>query len=253
MTAGVLYLGDTALDAAAAYLAGLIDHAGWTFDYLPTFTEVPADLVTPRRDLFILSDFTADCFPQPLQETMLEHVHRGAGLIMLGGWESFTGAAGGWHDTPVAAALPVHIDPHDDRVNCDQPALIRAAGEHPITADLPWDDRPPIIGGFNRWAGVKDDAQVLLHVERYAAERAGDTMTMEHIEQAPLLAVGSHGAGRVACLATDVAPHWVGPMVDWGTQRVTAQAPGAGDVEVGDLYAKFFTQLLGWTGKLDVV
>ena len=57
-------------------------------------------------------------------------------------------------------------------------------------------------------------------------------------------------SGRVAALATDVAPHWVGGLIDWGTGRVAAQAPAADTIEVGDLYAKFFRQLMAWTANL---
>ncbi len=39
------------------------------------------------------------------------------------------------------------------------------------------------------------------------------------------LVVGQHGRGRTAALATDVAPHWVGGLVDWGDR---ARRPGGG-------------------------
>jgi hypothetical protein len=50
----------------------------------------------------------------------------------------------------------------------------------------------------------------------------------------PLLVTGQHGAGRVAAITTDVAPHWVGGFVDWGDARVAAQADGAPAIEVGN-------------------
>ena len=68
-------------------------------------------------------------------------------------------------------------------------------------------------------------------------------------EESPLLIVGQHGRGRVATLATDVAPHWVGGLVDWGDRRVTQEVAG-GFVEIGNWYAQFFRNLLVWTGKL---
>jgi hypothetical protein len=75
-------------------------------------------------------------------------------------------------------------------------------------------------------------------------------MRFERIGCDPLLVVGRWGRGRVAALATDVAPHWVGGLVDWGAGRVAAQAPGAEAVEVGDLYARFVCQLMAWTASL---
>jgi hypothetical protein len=59
--------------------------------------------------------------------------------------------------------------------------------------------------------------------------------------------VGQWEKGRTAALLTDVAPHWVGPFVDWGRPRVAAQAPEANAIEVGGDYAQFFRQLLEWT------
>jgi hypothetical protein len=113
---------------------------------------------------------------------------------------------------------------------------------------LPWDGRPPCIGGFNRFR-PKAEAQVVLETQRFHATRDGENVRFELAGHDPLLVVGTWGQGRVAALATDVAPHWVGGLVDWGPGRVAAQAPGAEAVEVGDLYARFFRQLLQWTGE----
>ena len=65
-------------------------------------------------------------------------------------------------------------------------------------------------------------------------------------ETHPLLVVGQHGQGRTAAIATDVAPHWVGGLVDWGNDRVTGRADGADEIEVGNLYAQFWKQLLSY-------
>jgi uncharacterized membrane protein len=84
-------------------------------------------------------------------------------------------------------------------------------------------------------------------VDRCRARRDGDGWSVVVEATHPLLVVRDSGSGRVAALATDVAPHWVGGLVDWGEGRVTAQASGAEAIEVGDLYAKFFQQLISWT------
>ena len=68
--------------------------------------------------------------------------------------------------------------------------------------------------------------------------------------ESPLLVVGECGRGRTAALATDVAPHWVGGLVDWGDGRVV-QEVNAGAIDVGNLYARFFRNLLVWTGRLE--
>lgn len=250
MSNGILYLGDTTLQSAAAYLAGLIHQRGWSLEYVPSEVAVSADQISADTALFILSDYPAHQMERSLQAELVDRVAAGAGLLMIGGWESFHGCGGDWQKTRVADVLPVTIGDSDDRVNCDQPALVLMCRDHAITAGLPWNERPPCIGGFNRFA-AKDDALTILETQRFSVSRTEDRFGFAPADRTPLLVVGQHGQGRVAALATDAAPHWVGGLVDWGTARVAAQAPGAEAVEVGDCYARFFWQLLQWTGNLD--
>ena len=238
-----LYLGDTALDNAAAYLAGLMHAWGWEFDYVPSDATADASLFESSRPLYVLSDYPAAMFPADLQQRLVADVAGGAGLIMIGGWESFRGVGGDWDGQPVGQILPVEISSADDRVNCDFPVLVARTSDHPAVGGLPWESRPPLIGGFNRFAATAD-AEVILEARHFRARRDADDFAFEWAGSDPLLVIGSHGDGRTAALATDVAPHWVGPLVDWGDDRVVAQAPGANEVEVGDLYAQLFRQLL---------
>jgi hypothetical protein len=248
----ILYLGDTSLSNAAGYLAGLMSFFRLGYDYVPSSVAVNGEAERPRA-LYVISDYSAKQMTDPIQRDVVRRVERGAGLLMIGGWESYHGLGGDWDGTPIGQILPVRISRDDDRVNCDQPALVRKVQSHPIVDDLPWDERPPTIGGFNRFA-AKSDGQVLLDVQRFAARRATgtDEMHFRATGRDPLLVVGRHGRGRVAALATDVAPHWSGGMVDWGDgPRVTAAAPESWEIEVGSCYAKFVRQLLAWTGQLE--
>lgn len=246
----VLYCGDTSLDSAAAYLAGLMTDWGWDFTYIPSDQRLADNDIPQNCSLFIFSDFPAEQIDADLQKLIVDRVQEGAGLLMLGGWESYHGLGGNWDGTPIAAALPVNIDNQDDRRNCDQPVLVCPTGPvHPITEGLPWASRPPLIGGYNAIT-VKADSHKLLDAALFEVSLNGDIPDLREQSREPLLVVGRHGSGRTAALATDVAPHWIGPMVDWGTDRVTACADGAGEVEVGNLYAAFFRNLLSWTAKL---
>lgn len=247
MSDSILYLGDTSLETAAAYLAGVMTHAGLKFDHVAGDAPLAADAVAQPRPLYILSDFPARLVPRPLQQRIAEHVARGAGLLMLGGWESYCGLGGDWADTPLGEILPVHIARSDDRRNCDDLVLVACANEeHPAVRGLPWRERPPIIGGFNE-VRTRAGAELLLTARRYRPRFAGTDVQLTAGAEHPLLVVGVHGHGRTAALTTDVAPHWVGPLVDWGDERVSAQAPGAPQVEVGSLYVQFLRQLLEWT------
>jgi hypothetical protein len=255
MAQNILYLGDTILSSAAAYLAGLMTHWGWEFEYVPSELPATAAMLEPARSLYVLSDYPAAQLAPELQTRILDQVAQGAGLLMCGGWESFHGCGGDWDTAPVARALPVQISGEDDRVNCDHPVLIKCANresaDHPICTSLDWDGRPPLIGGYNR-VTAKPDAQVLLEAVHIEASRQGDGFVFDQKNSDPLLVVGAHGSGRTAALTTDVAPHWVGPLIDWGsgdTGRVTGHAPGGEEIEVGADYARFLKQLLGWVSQ----
>jgi hypothetical protein len=247
----VLYLGDTALSGAAAYLAGLMTAFGIGYDYVPSDGDLSSEMASERRKLFIISDYPASRMLPPVQEIILKQVHdQAAGLLMIGGWESFHGHGGNWNGTPIADALPVEISSEDDRINCDQPALVIESESHEITAGLPWADRPPTIGGFNRVISKPGSATILLVQRLQAVFHEGRFEFMPR-EQDPLLVLGSHGFGFTAALMTDLAPHWVGGFVDWGdAERVTAHAPGSWPIEVGNLYSQFIANLLTWTGQL---
>jgi hypothetical protein len=247
----VLYCGDTALSGAAAYLAGLMTRFGIGYDYLPSDMRLSSEMASAPRKLFILSDYPAAQMLPAVQDIVLKQVRdHGAGLLMIGGWESFHGHGGNWDGTPIGNALPVEISPEDDRINCDQPALLIESEAHDISAELPWNVRPPTIGGFNRVV-ARPKSQTVLLVQRFQAIFEAGRFQFIPQQQDPLLVVGGHGVGRVAALMTDLAPHWVGGLVDWGdAARVTAKAPGSWEIEVGNFYSQFVVNLLTWTGQL---
>jgi len=248
-TADVLYLGDTSLSGAAGYLAGLLTHFGLRFDYVPSDTSVEAGLLSRPRKLIILSDYPARMLSKSQQVAVVSHVARGAGLLMIGGWESFHGHGGNWDQSSVAEVLPVQIAKKDDRQNFDQPAVWLKLMDHEITAKLPWDKRPPTIGGLNR-VKARLHAQVLLGAQQFTSTIRGDVIEMTPRTLHPLLVIGGFGYGRTAALMTDLAPHWVGGFVDWGTRRVKAKAKGSWQIEVGDAYATFVGNLVRWTGNI---
>lgn len=248
----VLYCGDTSIDSAAAYLTGLMTHWGWEFDYLPSDQPLSVRDIPSDAGLFVFSDYPAGQADHEVQQQILQRIGDGAGLLMIGGWESFQGLGGHWEGTPLAEALPVEISADDDRRNCDQPVFVRPiVASHAITRDLPWSERPPLIGGFNAFE-PKAGSETLLEAVIFDATLVDSVPSLQQQSTSPLLVTGFHGSGRTAALATDVAPHWIGPMVDWGTERVTACAAGAEAIEVGNLYAAFFRNLLSWTARFRI-
>ena len=256
MTSSLLYCGDTDLNGAASYLAGLMASWGWFFEYVPSHQKMTTEQIMRPRSLLILSDYPAAQFPADCQQLALQQIEQGGGLLMIGGWESFHGYGGNWDETPLGAALPVVIESQDDRMNFAQSAWLSPAREHPVTRQLPWLAQPPAIGGMNR-VTAKPGAQTLLKAHSFAVQANGtspapdQTWTFTPAQTFPALVVGERGLGRTAAFLSDVAPHWVGGFVDWGMPRVTGQATNGQAIEVGSDYAQFWKQLLEWTGRFD--
>lgn len=275
MNAPILYCGDTNLDGAASYLAGLMTHFGWDFEYIPSHAPMTTETITRKHSLLILSDYPASQFDESLQEIAIRQVESGMGLLMIGGWESFRGFGGDWDVTPLGRILPVEISRNDDRVNFSQPTILVTPEEQhinscdpnefgnkdlsgrnsrlAITAGLPWRQSPPTTGGLNR-VNFRSSQQThpLLYAKSFSLKWNQETVNWEANEEAnyPALVVGDHQMGRTAAFMSDVAPHWVGGFVDWGPDRVKAQATSAAAIEVGSYYSQFWKQLLSWVGRL---
>ena len=249
MSGRICYLGDDDLGQAAIYLAGIMTRFGLDFDHVPGTQKPPAEFDDRRYALYVVSDYPAKNFRPGQLERLADRVAKGSGLVMLGGWESFHGRLGEYHRSPLAEVLPVIMTDEDDRHNCAQPCLVNQVAEHPIFDGVPFRESPPGIGGFNAFQ-PKPGAELLLTSVRFAVTRRGETFEFTPGEESPLLVVGNHGEGRAAALATDVAPHWVGGLVDWGDERLV-QEVGGGFIDVGNWYARFFRNLLAWTGRLE--
>ena len=244
----VLYLGDTSLDTAASYLAGVMRYFNIGFDYLPSVQAADRFLVDGAEyRLVILSDYPSENLNSAQMERIEAWVRRGSGLLMIGGWESFQGSGGAYAGTVIEEILPVRISPTDVRVHISCPCLAYKREDHPILAGLPF-DQPPCIGGYNR-VTAKEDARVLLEAIRYRTQARASSCSFAEAGRDVLLAVGGCGRGRSAAFTSDAAPHWVGGFVDWGPRRVSCEIAGA-VVEVGEFYADFFNNLIRWTGRL---
>ena len=246
MRGKICYLGDGSLSGAAGYLAAIMLHDGLSFDHVPSDATPPAAFWSEAYALYVVSDYPARQFGAAAMTQVVAAVERGAGLVMLGGWESFFGRLGEYHQSLLAEVLPVVMQQSDDRRNCAQPCLIHQAADHPILAGLPW-DQPPGIGGFNALT-AKPGAQTLLDAVEFTVHRSGGEFQFVRGREWPLLVVGQYGRGRTTALATDVAPHWVGGLVDWGDRRIVQEVAGE-TIEVGNWYVRFFGNLLAWTGN----
>lgn len=239
----IAYLGDTKLEGAAAYLAGILTNNKIEFDYFPS-AEISKDFNVDKYSLIILSDFHSNFLINNLINDIVKKIKGGTNLLMIGGWDSYSGIDAAFTNTTLEEVLPVILKKGDDRVNSYSPLVFKVLEkEHSIVKNLPWDDCP-YVGGLNI-IEAKKDAKLIAVAEKVKLQRLEDnTYTAECIETYPMLVEGDYGKGKVICLATDVAPHWIGGMVDWGNKRVTMQAQDAYEIEIGNNYEQFFLQVV---------
>lgn len=127
-----------------------------------------------------------------------DYVRGGGGLVMVGGYLSFSGmdARARYGMSPLADVLPVEVLSHDDRV--EVPEGFEASVDLPDHEVLGGTPAWPALLGYNRVIAKPDSTVVASH---------GDD---------PILVVGRAGEGNTVAFASDVAPHWAPPeFVDW--------------------------------------
>ncbi len=189
----------------------------------------------PSFDLIVLQNF--EFLPYGIGdylENIRSYVEGGGGLAMLGGAMSFS--SGGYHGTPVAAALPVEmIDPWSTAQLVDirsfAPELTEAGKSHPVTAlryAVPdnvaaWKAQPP-LEGVNLVAAAKSDATVLAVHPRLKTAR-GKPM--------PVVVAGDYGKGKTLAITTD-------SLWRWGF--VAAARPG----DDGRAYTRLWENSIRW-------
>jgi uncharacterized membrane protein len=176
-------------------------------------THLPAHLVPARfpdnvdaltaYDVVVLSDIGANSiqlspavFEQARAGTdrlgqLGQWVAAGGGLLMIGGYLSFTGfeAKAAYRNTALHDVLPVELLPEDDRV--ERPDGVAAQVVAPGHAAI---------------AGVSGEWPALLGYNR-VVPRTGTTVLAE-IGHDPLIAVAEFGQGRSAVFTSDCSPHW---------------------------------------------
>ena len=187
-----------------------------TFKALRSDRQWPVDLdnwFDPGKfDIYILGDVDADAIGNEQLEKLTQRVAEGAGLVMLGGFNTFD--AGGYGATPLSDAIPVKLSSTIQRrvrggIQADRsgevpgqisgPIPLEMTRDHPITnlgGDDPasaWKELPPQKGA-NRFLGprVAPGVQVIL----------------ESPEKKPMMIVGEFGRARTAAVAFDSTWQW---------------------------------------------
>jgi len=179
-----------------------------------------------------------------LARKIRDAVKQGTGLLMTGGWSTFTGRniegvfSGGYRGTPIEDALPVNLLDTDDRVNetlyfvvNDRRGYRRIFGD-----DMP--DYDKAACGCNEVVPKKETTTILKGVQAlYVNGKVSFSATY------PILVTGVYGKGKTAAFTSDLSPHWAGNIVDWQKDKTdrTALAPG---LELGNFYIRFCSRLI---------
>jgi uncharacterized membrane protein len=236
--ARVLLLGEG--EPAIRYVVGSLTHGGHETRHVPTRTRL--DALDEPFDVVILSDYPSSQLGPAAAEGIGRAVEDGAGLVMIGGWTSFTGHGGDWGGSPLAALLPVICAAEDDRRNVASGVWLEAAEPgHPLLRGLDL-AAPPVVCGYN--AVTLAPGATLVARGRHVAFSAGAPALGEAV---PLLAARAAGAGRAVAFMSDLTPHWCGGIVDWGAER-RRLSTGA---EVGEGYIALVNNLVGWASGQD--
>lgn len=157
-------------------------------------------------DAVILSDIGANSFllpPEVFLEgrrvdnplvALAEWTRGGGGLMMAGGYLSFTGfqARANFARTAVADVLPVTMLEADDRVEAPQGA--------PVALDLP---AHPVAAG---WAELAGSAPTLLGYNLVRPRE--DAAVVATVGGDVLIATREVGEGRSLVWTSDIGPHW---------------------------------------------
>ncbi|MCL6568140.1 MAG: glutamine amidotransferase [Meiothermus silvanus] len=212
----------------ASWLITALESGGAAVDFLPNHEaarKFPASIEALRKyRVVILSDIGSntlllhpDTFSKSMRvadrcELIAEYVRQGGGLIMIGGYMSFSGIDGKarYGRTALREVLPVTMVEGDDRVERPEgvtPEIVEP--EHSI------------------FAGIGPDWPRFLGYNQLLPREGGRVLA--RIGEDVFLAVGTYGQGKCAAFASDCGPHWGPPeFVGW------------------EHYARFWQNLVKW-------
>jgi uncharacterized membrane protein len=180
-----------------------------------------------------VSDYPARDMNGTTAAAIRKQVENGARFLMIGGWASFNAKGNNYYKHPLSEILPVILSDRDDRLNVPQGLVLFPDPDLQSQIFLNWNE-PPVICGYNQALPV-DKAQVLVWMK--AIQTDGTRISLK--KPVPLVIKSRYGKGTVLACLTDLAPHWCGGLVDWGSKRLVLP-----HVEIGDMFLLFIQFLL---------
>jgi hypothetical protein len=218
---------------------------------------------TTNYDVFIIGDVPASRFDSGgndddnILKIMATQVkERGAGLIMIGGHDSF--ADGGWDKSPLAEILPVQMNQRGQLEGAigNQREIKFKITEESLSGNLfpfitrldsdlaknrEWWGKLPTLDGGSKMGNPKPGSGVIAATD----------------QREPLLVVQEIGKGRSAALAVDTTWRWVRPGPSREQPRALGAIPASADQslpvsETTEAHLRFWRQLILWLAKQEV-
>lgn len=244
----VLFLGEEPLPGSSRYLLAVLRILRARVNHVSSKERLTHTLLRKHYDVILLSDFPRSQTSLKTQAMIADSAVAGCGLMMIGGWGSFSGPFGKWSSSAVENHLPVRCLNKDDRLNFPSGALVLKHRSHAILKGISFRNSPAICG-LNRVI-PKKGSHVVMTARRIIPRHQSGKIPAVRLEskEYPLLVIREEGIQRSAVFASDAAPHWSGGLVDWGAKRVKVLLRIDTQVEIGDLYVKLFSQTICWLG-----
>ena len=242
----VLYAGDGQKHGAAKYLLSVLEFLKVNYVYVPS-----SEILTPVHlkfhfDIVIFSDYRHDRLPIESEDSLLRMISGGTGFMMIGGWSSFRGLSGHWNHSKIEKLLPVVCLKKDDRWNFSSGAAVQIKkGSQKVFSKSLFQDSP-VICGLNEVIPKKESRTLLTAKPlKIVSSKSGKAAAKISLAEYPLLVIHSDPKKKIAALTTDLAPHWCGGLIDWGTKREKLDFEGI-YIELGNKYIEFISSLLKW-------
>jgi len=144
----IIYCGDSPVGGPANYLLGILQTLPLHFVHVPPSRDL-SPLAVDRCDAVILSDYWKNRVSARAEEKIRSMVvDRKGGLLMVGGWGSYTGLNAGWSGSIIESLLPVRCLKKDDRRNVWTGLLVNRRQKHLILKGLP-ESNFPVLCGLN--------------------------------------------------------------------------------------------------------
>lgn len=213
---------------------------------------------TQNYDVFIIGDVPASRFDSGgSDESILKLIadqvkERGAGLVMIGGHDSF--ADGGWDKSPLAEVLPVQMNQKgqlegdignqreikfkitEESLSGARFPFITRLDSDPLKNREWWNKLPPLDGG-SKMGNIKGNGALIAATD----------------QREPLLVVQEIGKGRTAALAVDTTWRWVRPGPSREEPIPLGVKPAADQQlpisETTEAHLRFWRQLILWLAR----